>query len=443
MSNLSKGDKVPLDKSGEAEVLEELGSGGQGIVYKVRFAGKEYALKWYTSREIKASNAFYENIRENINDGPPKDKNKQPSKDFLWPKFLTKRHNGTFGYLMDLRPKEYSDFSSILNNKVKFGNLHTAVLCALNITNNFRDLHRAGKSYQDLNDGNFFVDVDTGNVLICDNDNVAPDGKNLGIKGKLGYMAPEVVRGEVLPGTLTDQHSLFVVLFKLFIRHDPLMGRKFTEIPCLTEEAEKRLYGDSPIFIFDPQDTSNAPEPGIHYNPIKIWPCFPSYIQEAFIQSFCDGMKEPVKRLTENDWQKLLIRLRGEILTCPCGNAFFASMVKSKVSQGEFECPNCKTQCSYPLILEIKKHPVYLFPKNKLYLCHTEKDSDDYKTETGKVVQNKNEPGVWGIINLSNSYWQCSFSGNPAQAVPSKGVVPLREGARIEFNQITGTITKE
>ena len=30
-----------------------------------------------------------------------------------------------------------------------------------------------GYSYQDLNDGNFFINPQSGDVLICDNDNVA------------------------------------------------------------------------------------------------------------------------------------------------------------------------------------------------------------------------------------------------------------------------------
>jgi DNA-binding helix-hairpin-helix protein with protein kinase domain len=40
------------------------------------------------------------------------------------------------------------------------------VNAALNITAGFRALHNKGYSYQDLNDGNFFINPQNGNVLI-------------------------------------------------------------------------------------------------------------------------------------------------------------------------------------------------------------------------------------------------------------------------------------
>ena len=42
---LKQGDKIRILTRGEATILEELGSGGQGTVYKVCYGEKEYALK--------------------------------------------------------------------------------------------------------------------------------------------------------------------------------------------------------------------------------------------------------------------------------------------------------------------------------------------------------------------------------------------------------------
>ena len=42
MGTLKVGDSVKMKYGGEATVLEEFGSGGQGTVYRVRYNGKEY-----------------------------------------------------------------------------------------------------------------------------------------------------------------------------------------------------------------------------------------------------------------------------------------------------------------------------------------------------------------------------------------------------------------
>ena len=46
---------------------------------------------------------------------------------------------------------------------------------------------------------------------------------------------------------------------------------------------------------------------------------YPEYVKDAFIRSFTIGISEPSKRIIENEWQKLFIRLRSEIIQCGCG----------------------------------------------------------------------------------------------------------------------------
>uniref|UniRef100_UPI000B0A6A50 protein kinase domain-containing protein n=1 Tax=Treponema endosymbiont of Eucomonympha sp. TaxID=1580831 RepID=UPI000B0A6A50 len=194
-----QGDKVQLEGGGTAAINKKLGQGGQGIVYSVSVNGKPHALKWYTCK-FANKDAFRKNMQKNIANGPP------DAAKFLWPLFLTEENGNAFGYVMNLRTKEFSEFSDILNHTVNFPSTELVIKSALNIVNGFRSLHRKGLSYQDLNDGNFFINVNTGDVLICDNDNVTPDGKkNAGnIGGKPGYMAPEIVCGNAYPDSLTD-----------------------------------------------------------------------------------------------------------------------------------------------------------------------------------------------------------------------------------------------
>lgn len=219
MAEYKKGQRIPLANGSNAEIIGKLGEGGQGTVYRVKLGGKEYALKWYHDGAIQNPKKFYQNLESNIAKGAP-------TKAFLWPLYITKPFEDSFGYIMDLRPGNYREFSEFLLAKVHFESLSAAVNAALNITNGFRELHRNGFSYQDLNDGNFFIDPSDGDVLICDNDNVAPYGESLGIAGKARYMAPEVVRNMTRPNVMTDRFSLAVVLFRLLFLDHPLEGKK-------------------------------------------------------------------------------------------------------------------------------------------------------------------------------------------------------------------------
>ena len=150
MKEFAKGQRIKVVSGGELEVIQKLGQGGQGVVYKVKYNGKELALKWYFENKLNDPDRFYRNIQNNIKKGAP-------TSAFLWPLEITEYFEGSFGYLMELRPPEYKDFSLFLLAKAKFCSINAVVNAALCITNGFRGLHNSGFSYQDLNDGNFFV----------------------------------------------------------------------------------------------------------------------------------------------------------------------------------------------------------------------------------------------------------------------------------------------
>ena len=428
MAYLKKGQQINLANGGVIEIMAKLGEGGQGTVYLIDCSGQEYALKWYKSTYLKDLNKrnrqgrkyFKENIEKNISRGSPNDK-------FLWPVAITEETGGSFGYIMKLRPPGYDDFSDILNNKASFRKFRATVGSAKGIVDAFGALHRKGYFYLDLNDGNFFIDTESGDVLICDNDNVTSDPKyNL---GKPGYIAPELVRGDekARSNALTDAHSLAVVLFKLFMRHDPLMGKNYCSSVCISAEKEIELYGSKPVFIFDPDDNSNRPVLNLHANPIKLWPAYPQYIQEAFIRTFCEGMKNPARRLVEGEWGRVLQRLNDDILTCICGQDMLWFEKGAKVS-----CPKCQKVFNAPCHITVNGYHINLFPGNQILHGHVD-DGHAGQDVYGQVIMNKNDPAKWGLKNMSQDLWNVRKTDGESVVIAPGKIISITGGVEIEL----------
>lgn len=417
------GDRVPMELGGEAEITQVLGQGGQGTVYRASYRGRDHALKMYFPNKLRDPAMFRENLQRLCEEG-------SRSPVFLMPKMLTEQTGDGFGYLMELIPPGYVPFTDILNARVKFSGLYSVVNAAVRITAAFRELHNSGRSYQDLNDGGFFIRPTDGDVLICDCDNIAPYGEHLGIAGKPGYMAPEIVRGEKAPDKLTDRWSLAVVLFRLLLRGDPLEGRKVLNSVCLTEDAERRHYGFEPIFVYDPDNDSNRPVRGVHNNIIKFWRIMPDYIRDAFTQSFTVGSAQPEKRLIEKQWLDLLIRMRNDICACSCGAQGFISGSEHD-SEGRVICP-CGEHYQPPLALHLGRQRILLFDGARLF--------DDSVSVIGEVVRNKINPSLWGLKNLSSDNWQCTLpNGQEKQVVPGSAA-PIFTGTKIVIGEVNGEI---
>lgn len=410
MAELQSGTLVNLTIGDKARIIKELGRGGQGIVYLVEVQGKKMALKWYLNAP---DNAFYRNLEHNINAGAPSDA-------FLWPEYLTEHQYGSYGYIMKLRPQNYYEFGNFLLARVNFKSFKAMLNAAMKICNGFMMLHRFGYSYQDLNDGNFFIDPQTGDVLICDNDNVMPQGEKSGIMGKARYMAPEIVAGGI-PDKYSDRFSLSVILFMLFYANHPFEGAKVVACPCLTESFEKKFYGSEAIFIYDPTNNSNLPVRGIHQNVIRRWPVFPQILRDSFIQEFSQGkLKNPTTRILEQNWEKIIAQLRDELVICPsCGDETFIDL-----NTFSSKCINCgkAVDTSYRLVFNNRVLP--LTNKTEIYI-------DNDNIPDGIVTVDGN--GVLLLKNLTPEEWTVETPTGKIKKVESQGVMPVKAGLKITF----------
>lgn len=428
MSELSKGTKVKFTNGSSCTIKKELGRGGQGIVYLVDFNGNDYALKWY---HVPYPDAFYTNLKKNTEAGAP-------SESFIWPLAVTERQNESYGYMMKLRPQGYYELGAFMLAKVKFANVDAVIAAALQICTSFQKLHIRGLSYQDMNDGNFFINPQTGHVLICDNDNVSPNGVNMGIAGKVGFMAPEIVEREALPSRPTDYFSLAVTLFLLFYMNKPFEGQFATQAPCMNEDAERKLNGKEAIFIMDPTNPKNRPVPGMHKNVIRRWNYYPDILKNEFIKTFShEAIIDPSKRTMDRVWEHLLVQLRSLCVTCPfCGKKTFVN------GETATNCQDCGKPLTKPANLKCGKYIIPLVPGQKIYKCQVTNE-EDHDTVMGEVVRNKIDPKKWGFSNKSQLTWTVTLpNGDVHNVDPGQGM-PLAMGAKIRFSKdVTGEIMK-
>lgn len=418
MPSLVRGEKIPTIKLTETvEVIEYLAEGGQGEVYKVNYNGKAYALKWY--KRPVPPDAFYDNLANNVKKGAP-------NEHYLWPLMLTAKYKGSYGYIMELRPTKYHEFSEFLLSCVRFKNYEALINAALNIVESFRLLHSMGYSYQDVNEGGFFIDPADGDVLICDNDNVAPFGVNLGVKGFPRYMAPEVVTDQNRPNTHSDRFSLAVLLFRLFYIDHPLEGEYTIQFP-LTDAIGAQLYGIAPIFCYDPNNDRNRPNPYAQPNVIKRWNIYPPDLQATFTKAFTKGLKDINNRITEVEWEETLVKVRGMLVKLEGREQFINAYAKQKIPNG----------CRF---LKLPDYVVVLGNDSKIYNCHIDQYSADYMTVAGTIKASLSDRSVLGLGNLSNSSWEAITKDGQCVEVPPNGYVKLDRSMKIDFGGTVGEI---
>jgi len=430
MRQLRTGVTLTLTDGRRIKVQEFLGEGAQGCVYKVdvpemprdpNCKHEIMALKWYKKQP---ASVFYDNLMKNAAEGAP-------APQFLWPTAVTRFQLGSAGYIMPLRPQGFYELTQFRLAKVRFKSFTAILRACMEVCEAFKMLHLKGLSYSDLNDGNFFINPNTGEVKVCDNDNVFPNGYESGIYGKARYMAPEVVSGKTLPNAYSDRFSLATVLFMMMFIDHPFEGANVLQYPCLTEELERRLYGDDLCFIFD-ESKKNPPVAGIHDNSRLFWDLWPESIKHIFMQEFgAEKLHNPSKRMTELEWISAFMRTRDQLICCPyCGDETFigreCTNFLDRILTNTDRCLNRKcrkpVKIQYSLCLGTRRIP--LAPGSMLYF-------DQIDTPSAQVHINMHDNNLL-IRNLEPGSWMVTTLSGKQIPIARNEFVPVKPGLKIQ-----------
>ncbi|MGN6681027.1 MAG: protein kinase domain-containing protein [Streptosporangiaceae bacterium] len=411
-------------------VGERLGEGGQGVVHSVTIGGAAYAVKWY---RYAPSGELRKSIAALVERG-------RPHRDFIWPiDLVVSEELSGFGYVMPRLDPQFSSFAQLVSRSDQ-PPFRVVSTIGRHLVTAFEALHSAGLCYRDISFGNLWVDADASEVAIIDNDNVGLDGGEVFVWGTLRFMAPEVVRREAPPSSLTDLHSLAVFLFYLFMHGHPLEGVKTDESYSWADSSHRsetdlalRHFGTEPVFIFDPDDHSNPPRPG---DPVSVWwRLYPRFFRTVFERAFTAGLRDPsgLGRVTEGVWRRALVRLADCVSVCSCQ----ASVFYDPDDPG-LRCWNCNQVPPKPKLIELPGGTIAL-SQGAVITPHHLSRNRDHDTMIAVVENHPARPGDLVLRNVSTKAWTMTPVGESPKTVDPQRRLGIRP-MTIDFVSAHGRI---
>lgn len=407
------------------KIIKKLAEGGQGKVFAVEKKGQPFALKLYNAASAtpdqRSTICFL--VQEGVPAAGCADK-------FAWPlELIGLPGENRFGYLMPLiDTSKYITLSEIRANRREHPGFGIMAEAGRQLAECFRELGIAGFSYRDISDNNFMFCPKTGNVMICDNDNIMIDKHAVGnIIGTPGYMAPEVVMGTARPSTITDQQSLAYLLFTMLCFGHPLHGQREYNIHVFDGIAAQEVYGRKPVFVFDPKNRSNAlpDEPGYRHV-ARHWSVLPTQLRALFTQAFTVGLTHPNQRVTAIQWKHALTQMLTQRHICGCG----AEMFWDPMQQDQV-CWHCRSLQNFPCKLYIQgKSVTALLIKSGQVLTSMHLGEKSSATIVAEMEKHPTDPNLCLLRNKTGDLWKAAAGSQTVDVPPGKALA-LHPGIRI------------
>lgn len=337
----------------------------------------------------------------------------------------------------------------------------------LQIARAVKRMHAAGLAHSDLSYKNVLVNPLKGHACIIDIDGLVVPGKfPPDVVGTPDFIAPEVLetvklplgdKSKKVPSILTDRHALAVLIYMYLLFRHPLRGGMICSQD--SDEDENLCMGKKALFIENPNDASNRPKlknlkpeelPQGDISKLPYTICGP-YLKDLFDRAFIDGLHDPKKRPTADDWERALIKTIDLLQPCQndhCDYKWFVFDNKQKP-----KCPFCGQDFKGELpILNLyyrprvnekfmnEKHRIMVYSRQCLYKWHVdrmvvlnEKLPLSEKKPVGDFCLHK---GHWILINRELDNLKCKYDGSTSwQKVDKGGYVELKDKTQILFDE--------
>jgi len=221
-----------------------------------------------------------------------------------------------------------------------------------------RRMHAAGLAHSDLSYKNVLLSPSSGHINIIDVDGLVVPGKYPpDVVGTPDFIAPEVIATShldkndpkrILPSRYTDRHALAVLIYQYLLLRHPLRGKKIHDYndPSIDETL---TMGEKALFIEHPTDLSNRTDPSQSKKVEQKWldtnklpyTITGPYLSKLFEKAFIDGLHNPKKRPTADEWESAIIKTVDLIQPCEndnCDAKWYAFDNTKKP-----KCPFCGT----------------------------------------------------------------------------------------------------
>lgn len=424
-----------IGTSGERYLAQQrLAQGGQGVVYHVKASGdgKDYALKWYHSN--RASNSQREQLEKLARHRPPLCDVADIL--FVWPIEMVRWGNHpSYGYVMPLYDTDrFVHYNRVINGRVRQPRRDILLRMSYLACMALEAVHRSGLAYCDINLGNMNFDVESGSLVVCDNDNVVVNNSDAAVYGIAEFMAPEVARAQGPPNAQTDLYSLAVMLYQLWMWEHPMEGEQTAAVRCWDQPAKLKHYAEAPLFAHHPTDRRNAAsgDPMLAYS-VRRWnEICPRTLKELFTRVFTEGVHQPGRRPRLSEWLLRLQEAEANAAVCP---ACRAVNLLAPESAGTV-CYNCGQRYPVHWVLDIRTRSnfrSYLVLREGATLRghHLEGHTGGGRSleVLGRVEAHPKEPGALILRNLTREDWLYAIGATQYRIEPGKARALLPDGA--------------